>query len=206
MFFFPILRVFVTASTCFPRPYLLLTSAFTAALDTKAMDVPPTAPGCAPYIGRITTGCGVGMDAFGSPICDHAIVPPLMIISGLDPNLDGFHRTISASFSVSREPTRWDMPWAIAGLMVYLATYLLTRALSSPLALSSSRAPVCFFILSAVCHVRVMTSPTLPIACESEDMIEIAPMSCNTSSAAMVSPRIRDSANATSSLMFLSRW
>ena len=39
-----------------------------------------------------------------------------------------------------------------------------------------------------------------------EDIIEIAPRSCKTSSAAMVSARIRDSANATSSGMFLERW
>mmetsp|Transcript_30285 Transcript_30285/g.68413 ORF Transcript_30285/g.68413 Transcript_30285/m.68413 type:complete len:323 (-) Transcript_30285:429-1397(-) len=37
-------------------------------------------------------------------------------------------------------------------------------------------------------------------------MMEMAPMSCRMSSAAIVSPRIRDSANATSSAMFLSRW
>lgn len=42
--------------------------------------------------------------------------------------------------------------------------------------------------LSAVCHVLVMTSPTLPIAWESEDMALMAPMSCMMSSAAIVSP------------------
>jgi hypothetical protein len=35
----------------------------------------------------IGAGCGVGMEAFGSPICAHAIVPPLMTISGLAPAL-----------------------------------------------------------------------------------------------------------------------
>mmetsp|Transcript_16012 Transcript_16012/g.48116 ORF Transcript_16012/g.48116 Transcript_16012/m.48116 type:complete len:333 (-) Transcript_16012:528-1526(-) len=45
-----------------------------------------------------------------------------------------------------------------------------------------------------------------PMAWESEEMMEMAPMSCRMSSAAMVSPRIRDSANATSSGMLGSRW
>jgi hypothetical protein len=80
------------------------------------------------------------------------------------------------------------------------------RALSEPALVSSSRAPRCRFILSAVCQVRQTTSPTRPMACESEDMIEIAPMSCRMSSAAMVSPRIRDSAKATSSGIEASRW
>ena len=31
--------------------------------------------------------------------------------------------------------------------------------------------PRCTFILCAVCQVRVMTSPTRPIACESEEII-----------------------------------
>jgi len=43
----------------------------------------------------------------------------------------------------------------------------------------------------AVCHVRMMTSPTLPMACESEEMMLIAPMSCKISSAAIVSCLIR---------------
>ena len=60
-------------------------------------------------------------------------------------------------------------------------------------------------ILSAVCHVRQMTSPTRPIAWLSLDIMLIAPRSCRTSSAAIVSPRMRLSANATSSAMFLSR-
>ena len=52
----------------------------------------------------------------------------------------------------------------------------------------------------------MMTSPTRPIACESDDIIEMAPMSCRMSSAAMVSRRMRDSANATSSAIAGSRW
>lgn len=63
-----------------------------------------------------------------------------------------------------------------------------------------------FFILSAVCQVRVMTSPTRPMAWLSELIIENAPRSCRMSSAAIVSRRIRLSANATSSAMLGSRW
>ena len=50
-----------------------------------------------------------------------------------------------------------------------------------------------------------MTSPTRPMACESELIIENTPMSCRTSSAAIVSGRMRESAKATSSGMRLSR-
>ena len=71
---------------------------------------------------------------------------------------------------------------------------------------SSGRRPRNLRILSAVCQVRVMTSPMRPMACESELMMEMAPTSCRMSSAAMVSARMRDSAKAMSSLRLLSRW
>ena len=45
----------------------------------------------------------------------------------------------------------------------------------------------------------MITSPMRPIACESDDIMLIAPRSCRTSSAAIVSARMRDSAKATSS-------
>ena len=45
-----------------------------------------------------------------------------------------------------------------------------------------------------------------PMAWLSDEMIDIAPRSCKMSSATMVSPRILDSAKATSSGMLLSRW
>lgn len=84
------------------------------------------------------------------------------------------------------------------GLIVYLAMYRLTRKLSFP-SCSPFKGPVKLFILLAVRHVRLTTSPTLPIAWASEEIMEIAPMSCSTSSAATVSARMRDSANAMSS-------
>ena len=57
---------------------------------------------------------------------------------------------------------------------------------------------------SATCEVT--TSPTRPIAWLSEPMIENAPKSCSTSSAMIVSARMRLSAKATSSGKFRSRW
>mmetsp|Transcript_39931 Transcript_39931/g.118454 ORF Transcript_39931/g.118454 Transcript_39931/m.118454 type:complete len:262 (+) Transcript_39931:516-1301(+) len=199
-------RVPLTGSVDLLSPYRAPTPAACAAPDTKASEVPPTAPGCAPNIGRITTGCGVGMEAFGSPICAHAMVPPLMTISGFAPNSAGFHTTRSASMPGCTEPTACAIPWARAGLIVYFAMYRLIRALSAPADVSSGSGPRCAFILSAVCQVRQTTSPTRPIACESDDMTEMAPMSCRMSSAAIVSPRMRDSAKATSSGIALSRW
>ena len=67
-------------------------------------------------------------------------------------------------------------------------------------------APRWAFILWAVCQVRVTTSPTRPIACESLDIMLMAPRSCRMSSAAIVSRRMRDSAKATSSAIPASRW
>src|SRR5256884_242821 len=52
----------------------------------------------------------------------------------------------------------------------------------------------------------MITSPIRPIACESEDIMLIAPRSCRTSSAAIVSARIRDSAKARSSGILALRW
>ena len=46
-------------------------------------------------------------------------MPPLRIRLGLTPKKAGFHTTRSASLPTSTEPTRWLMPWLMAGLMVY---------------------------------------------------------------------------------------
>mmetsp|Transcript_32725 Transcript_32725/g.76738 ORF Transcript_32725/g.76738 Transcript_32725/m.76738 type:complete len:246 (-) Transcript_32725:414-1151(-) len=202
----PIRRVLVTAATAFDKPYFSPTPAAAAADETKANDVIPTAGPCAPNMGRIFTGWGVGMLALGSPIWAQAICPPLITISGLEPKLAGLHKQMSAILPTSTLPMCLDIPCATAGLIVYFATYLFARVLSSPLEASSGRGPLCSFIFEAVCHVRVTTSPMRPMAWESELMMEIAPMSCRISSAAIVSARIRDSAKATSSGMFLSKW
>ena len=45
-----------------------------------------------------------------------------MMQSGLTPKNAGDHSTRSASLPFSTEPMSFDTPWAIAGLMVYLAT------------------------------------------------------------------------------------
>lgn len=93
------------------------------------------------------------------------------------------------------------------GLIVYFAIYRLTLSLSLPSTSPSfTKGPLTPLIFAAVRHVRAITSPIRPIACASDEIIEMAPVSCKTSSAATVSARIRESANAISSGMDLSRW
>src|SRR5690348_8726571 len=98
-----------------------------------------------------------------------AMAPPLISRKGLTPKNAGFQSTRSASLPSSIEPTACEIPCAIAGLIVYLEIYLFILRLSerdeSPLA-----EPLWSFILCAHCQVRRMTSPTRPIACESEDI------------------------------------
>lgn len=91
-------------------------------------------------------------------------------------------------------------------LIVYFAMYRLILKLSSSWPSSSGNLPRCCFILCAVFHVLSTTSPTRPMAWQSELIILIAPISCNTSSAAIVSARIRLSANATSSGIVFDKW
>ena len=90
--------------------------------ETNARLVPARARPIAPNIGRMITGCGVGIDALASPICAHATMPPFTTSSGRTPNSDGFHTTRSAHLPSSTLPMSCATPWAIAGLMVYLAT------------------------------------------------------------------------------------
>ena len=61
------------------------------------------------------------MLAFGSPMGAAAMLPALRTRSGLTPKNAGDHTTRSASLPGSIEPTCWEIPCAIAGLMVYLA-------------------------------------------------------------------------------------
>ena len=100
-----------------------------------------------------------------------------MIISGLAPNISGLHITKSAIFPTSIDPMYLWIPCAIAGLIVTLEIYLLILKLSFPVPSSSGNGPNCFFILSAVWNVLIKTSPGLPIACESDDIIEKIPLS-----------------------------
>ena len=140
------------------------------------------------------------MLAFGSPIWAETIRPPLRTSSGLTPKYAGLYSTRSASLPPSMLPTCSAMPWVIAGLIVYLATYRLTRSLSLRV-LSPASGPSCTFILWAVCQQRTIASPIRPIACESELIMLMMPRSWKTSSAPIVSARMRLSANATSSGM-----
>ena len=60
------------------------------------------------------------------------------------------------------------------------------RGLSWPAPSSAGQEPRCF-IWAASCQVRAIVSPMRPMPCESESMTEMAPRSCRTSSAAIVS-------------------
>src|SRR6202167_606248 len=133
MSFFPIRRQFLTVAMRFFSPSSCRTPAFRAASDTKVMLVGAVAAPKLPNIGRYSTGCGVGIEAFGSPMALQAMNPPLTIISGFTPKNAGFHRTRSASFPGSIDPISAAMPWVIAGLIVYLARERLARELSLPL-------------------------------------------------------------------------
>ena len=57
-------------------------------------------------------------------------MPPLIIKLGFTPKNLGFHKTKSANFPTSTEPTSCAIPWVIAGLIVYLETYLFALKLS----------------------------------------------------------------------------
>src|SRR5580692_2465888 len=120
MSFFPTVLQFRTAAAVLrndpPTP------AASAACDTNVKLVEAVAPPNEPNIGRYSTGCGVGMDALASPITLQAMKPPLRMISGFTPNIDGFHSTKSASFPGSIDPTSCEIPCVIAGLIVYFAT------------------------------------------------------------------------------------
>jgi hypothetical protein len=151
-----------------------------------------------------STGCGVGIDALASPICAQAIKPPLTHDVRPHPeelripqhqigelaHLDRADLASSRGPSPGRSCTWPRSAWP-------------ARCRPAP---SPGNAPRRAFITCAVCHVRMTTSPTRPMACESEPIIEIAPRSCRTSSAAIVDGRMRLSANARSSGTDGLRW
>ena len=56
-------------------------------------------------MGWYNTGWVVGMDALASPILEAMIMPPFTIISGLAPKKAGSHKTRSANFPTSTDPT-----------------------------------------------------------------------------------------------------
>src|SRR2546429_7846995 len=118
----PIERHLPTATARRARPRRRGTSWASAAFDTNVTAAVARARPKAPNIGRESTGWGVGIDAFGSPIAAHAITPPFTTSPGLTPKNAGRQSTRSASLPSSTEPTSAARPWAIAGLIVYLAT------------------------------------------------------------------------------------
>ena len=71
--------------------------------------------------GGNSTGCGVGIEALGSPICAVGDEPPISTISGFTPKKAGVQSTRSARLPASIEPMCVEMPCAIAGLIVYFA-------------------------------------------------------------------------------------
>src|SRR3954469_6648263 len=102
-------------------PSFLPSPAATAAFDENTTeDAGRDLPNAA-NIGWYCTGCGVGIEALGSPMGAATIEPPLMIQSGLTPKKAGDHSTRSASLPFSTDPISFDTPCAIAGLIVYLA-------------------------------------------------------------------------------------
>ena len=197
-------RVSPTARSSRRSPSRSASPASSAAGATHASDA-SAAPRPEPAnIGRPSTGCGVGIEAFGSPIGAHAIAPPLMTTCGRTPKnaripehevgeLADLDRADLARRGRARPPGRSCTSRRSAGP----ARCRRARRSGTP-----SRA----FIACAVCQVRMIVSPTRPIACESEPIIEIAPRSCRTSSAAIVVARIRLSAKARSSGTRGLRW
>ncbi len=132
------------------------------------------------------------------------MAPPLMTRLGRTPKKAGSQSTRSASFPTSTDPTWASMPCATAGLIVYFATYRRARSLSA--GREAPRLPRRSFITWATCQVRVTTSPIRPMAWASEEVMDRAPRSCRTSSAAIVVARMRDSAKARSSGTSGLRW
>ena len=93
-----------------------------AASETKATLVLAAAGLWALKPSRGRTGCGVGMEAFGSPREAIAAMPPLNTAVGRTPNSAGCHNTKSAILPGAIDPTSCSRPCATAGQIVYLAT------------------------------------------------------------------------------------
>src|SRR5204862_1592914 len=127
-----------------------------AARDTNVAAREWLACPSAPNIGRYRTGSGVGIDALGSPMSAATIRPPTRIRSGFTPKNAGDQRTRSARLPTAIEPMYSATPWAMAGLIVYFATYLRARRLSFRDE-SAASDPREAFMTCAVCHVRVIT-------------------------------------------------
>src|ERR1700693_267866 len=102
-------------------PSLRASPPATAALEENITEDAVSDLRKAAHLGGERSGCGVGMEALGSPMGAATIEPPLMMQSGLTPKNAGDHSTRSAILPFSTEPISFETPCAIAGLMVYLA-------------------------------------------------------------------------------------
>src|SRR5215216_5759893 len=82
-------RHFRTAEIRFCKPRVFATPRSSAAFDTNVRLVAYGARPKLPNIGRVITGCGVGIDAFGSPMAADMGKPPFTTISGFTPKNAG---------------------------------------------------------------------------------------------------------------------
>ena len=103
-------RVFSTGAVFFDIPSFSQIPSSWAAPLTKVMAEEVTERPNDPNIGRKCAGCGVGIEALGSPIIPPAIVPPTRTISGFVPKNAGVQTTKSALFPTSTEPTYFETP------------------------------------------------------------------------------------------------
>ena len=136
----------------------------------------------------MSTGCGVGMRGVGvAHLRRSAMKPPLSTSSGLTPKKAGFHSTRSASLPAStradlvRDAVRDRRVDRVLGDVALDARVVVARRCRR----AARRAAPSSCARSARC--AVMTSPTRPIACESDEIMLMAPRSCRMSSAAIVS-------------------
>ena len=143
-------------------------------------------------------GCGVGSEAFGSPMFAQTIIPPLMTIFGFAPKNAGSQSTRSAILPGLDRAEHVGDAGGDGGIDRDLGDDSEARGSCRCPRSPPAERPRALFMQSAVWMARSQFSPTRPIACESLPMIEMTPMSWSTFSAAIVSARTRLSANATS--------
>ena len=150
-------------------------------------------------------GCGVGQRGVRIAHCAQPIMPPLMhqLRLGAEerrlPQHEVGHLARPRSSPGRRDAVRDRRVDRDLGDVAQDAEVVVARRVLR-------QRPRPFFMVSAVWIVRSQLSPTRPIACESLENIEMTPMSWSTFSAAIVSARMRLSANATSEGTSGSRW
>ena len=132
-----------------------------------------------------STGCGVGIDALASPICAQAIIAALE--HDVRPDAEEA-RVPQHEVGELADLDRADL--AVEPVRDRRADRVLGDVAARPLvvgrAVAGQRAAPRLHRRARSARCAAITSPTRPIACESEPIIEIAPRSCSTSSAAIV--------------------